>query len=123
MRQQPQLGLAFVQAVGELHHIVSTLRQKQGQQAQPEALPYQFGNRQYAADSVGGHHFGEVRFAPDDRQVLGHGVVGCYPRRVVGNGWVFTTQGGGCEYPVFLISVSIALWLASALHPASKGLL
>ena len=45
MRQQPQLGLGFVQAVGKLHYIVSTLRQKQGQHAQPEALPYQFGNR------------------------------------------------------------------------------
>ena len=28
------------------------------------------------------------------------------------NGWVFTSQGGGWEYPVFLISASIALWLA-----------
>lgn len=30
----------------------------------------------------------------------------------IGNGWVFTNQGGGWEYPVFLISASIALWLA-----------
>ena len=30
----------------------------------------------------------------------------------IGNGWVFTSQGGGWEYPVFLISTSIALWLA-----------
>ena len=30
----------------------------------------------------------------------------------IGNGWVFTSQGGGWEYPVFLISASIALWLA-----------
>lgn len=30
----------------------------------------------------------------------------------IGNGWVHTSQGGGWEYPVFLISASIALWLA-----------
>ena len=30
----------------------------------------------------------------------------------IGNGWVFTSKGGGWEYPVFLISSSIALWLA-----------
>ena len=30
----------------------------------------------------------------------------------IGNGWVFTSKGGGWEYPVFLISASIALWLA-----------
>lgn len=30
----------------------------------------------------------------------------------IDNGWVFTSQGGGWEYPVFLISASIALWLA-----------
>ena len=30
----------------------------------------------------------------------------------IGNGWVFTSQGGGWEYPVFLISASIAVWLA-----------
>ena len=30
----------------------------------------------------------------------------------IGNGWVFTSPGGGWEYPVFLISASIALWLA-----------
>jgi putative oxidoreductase len=29
----------------------------------------------------------------------------------VPNGWVFTSQGGGWEYPVFLIVVSVALWL------------
>ena len=27
------------------------------------------------------------------------------------NGWVFTSTGGGWEYPVFLIVASIALWL------------
>ena len=30
----------------------------------------------------------------------------------IGNGWVHTSAGGGWEYPVFLISASIALWLA-----------
>jgi putative oxidoreductase len=30
----------------------------------------------------------------------------------IGNGWVHTSQGGGWEYPAFLISASIALWLA-----------
>ena len=30
----------------------------------------------------------------------------------IGNGWVHTSQGGGWEYPLFLISASIALWLA-----------
>lgn len=30
----------------------------------------------------------------------------------IGNGWLHTSQGGGWEYPVFLISASIALWLA-----------
>ena len=30
----------------------------------------------------------------------------------MGNGWVHTSQGGGWEYPAFLISASIALWLA-----------
>ena len=30
----------------------------------------------------------------------------------IGNGWVHTSTGGGWEYPVFLISSSIALWLA-----------
>ena len=29
-----------------------------------------------------------------------------------GNGWVHTSQGGGWEYPAFLISASIALWLS-----------
>lgn len=28
------------------------------------------------------------------------------------NGWVFTATGGGWEYPLFLIVVSIALWLS-----------
>ena len=27
------------------------------------------------------------------------------------NGWVFTSTGGGWEYPAFLIATSIALWL------------
>ena len=27
------------------------------------------------------------------------------------NGWVFTAQGGGWEYPAFLIVASLALWL------------
>ena len=30
----------------------------------------------------------------------------------IGNGWVFTSKGGGWEYPMFLISASIAVWLA-----------
>jgi putative oxidoreductase len=30
----------------------------------------------------------------------------------IGNGWVFTSQGGGWEYPVFLAAASVALWLA-----------
>jgi len=30
----------------------------------------------------------------------------------LGNGWVFTSQGGGWEYPVFLAVASVALWLA-----------
>lgn len=30
----------------------------------------------------------------------------------IGNGWVHTSTGGGWEYPVFLISASIALYLA-----------
>jgi putative oxidoreductase len=29
----------------------------------------------------------------------------------VSNGWVFTSAGGGWEYPAFLIVASIALWL------------
>lgn len=29
----------------------------------------------------------------------------------LGNGWVFTSQGGGWEYPVFLAVASVALWL------------
>lgn len=29
-----------------------------------------------------------------------------------GNGWVFTSPGGGWEYPVFLAVASVALWLA-----------
>ena len=29
----------------------------------------------------------------------------------LGNGWVFTSSGGGWEYPVFLIVASLALWL------------
>jgi putative oxidoreductase len=29
----------------------------------------------------------------------------------IGNGWVHTSQGGGWEYPVFLTSASITLWL------------
>lgn len=28
-----------------------------------------------------------------------------------GNGWVHTSQGGGWEYPAFLIMASLALWL------------
>jgi putative oxidoreductase len=28
------------------------------------------------------------------------------------NGWVFTNQGGGWEYPAFLAAASLALWLA-----------
>jgi putative oxidoreductase len=30
----------------------------------------------------------------------------------IGNGWLFTNQGGGWEYPVFLAVASLALWLA-----------
>jgi putative oxidoreductase len=30
----------------------------------------------------------------------------------VPNGWVFTATGGGWEYPLFLIAVSIVLWLS-----------
>lgn len=30
----------------------------------------------------------------------------------LGNGWVFNSQGGGWEYPVFLAVASVALWLA-----------
>ena len=30
----------------------------------------------------------------------------------IGNGWVHTSTGGGWEYPAFLISVSVALYLA-----------
>ena len=29
----------------------------------------------------------------------------------IGNGWVHTSQGGGWEYPAFLIIASLALWL------------
>ncbi|HMM68422.1 MAG TPA: DoxX family protein [Dokdonella sp.] len=29
----------------------------------------------------------------------------------IGNGWVFTSPGGGWEYPVFLIVVSLVVWL------------
>ena len=29
----------------------------------------------------------------------------------VGNGWVFTSTGGGWEYPVFLALACVALWL------------
>lgn len=28
-----------------------------------------------------------------------------------GNGWVFTAQGGGWEYPAFLTTASVAVWL------------
>ena len=53
-------------------------------------------------------------------------IVGVYARQValllvpiligaawvhVPNGWVFSAEGGGWEYPVFLIIVSLALWL------------
>lgn len=27
------------------------------------------------------------------------------------NGWVHTSSGGGWEYPVFLLAMSVALWL------------
>jgi putative oxidoreductase len=29
----------------------------------------------------------------------------------VPNGWVFSSAGGGWEYPVFLVVASVALWL------------
>jgi putative oxidoreductase len=53
-------------------------------------------------------------------------IVGVYARQValllvpiligaawvhVPNGWVFSAEGGGWEYPIFLIIVSLALWL------------
>lgn len=53
-------------------------------------------------------------------------IVGVYARQValllvpiligaawvhVPNGWVFSAEGGGWEYPMFLIIVSLALWL------------
>ena len=28
------------------------------------------------------------------------------------NGWVFTAEGGGWEYPLFLIAMSFVLWLS-----------
>lgn len=40
-----------------------------------------------------------------------------------GNGWVFSNEGGGWEYPVFLIAVSIAVALqapARAVLPARR---
>lgn len=53
-------------------------------------------------------------------------LLGVYPRQVAlalvpvmavaawvhaPNGWVHTSAGGGWEYPVFLISASVAMWL------------
>ncbi|WP_230973224.1 DoxX family protein [Burkholderia vietnamiensis] len=35
----------------------------------------------------------------------------CATRVHLFNGWVHTSQGGGWEYPVFLIVASVALWL------------
>jgi putative oxidoreductase len=29
----------------------------------------------------------------------------------IGNGWVFTSPGGGWEYPVFLTVASLVVWL------------
>ena len=29
----------------------------------------------------------------------------------IGNGWIFSSAGGGWEYPAFLIAASFALWL------------
>lgn len=41
------------------------------------------------------------------------------------NGWLFTSQGGGWEYPVFLAVASLALWLigdgALSLRRSSRG--
>jgi putative oxidoreductase len=39
-----------------------------------------------------------------------------------GNGWVFTAKGGGWEYPVFLIAVSVVLaLLGSGAYALDKG--
>ena len=38
----------------------------------------------------------------------------------IGNGWVHTSTGGKWEYPVFLISASIALYLAGDGAPSLK---
>jgi len=35
----------------------------------------------------------------------------CATRVHLPNGWVHTSQGGGWEYPAFLIVASVALWL------------
>ena len=41
------------------------------------------------------------------------------------NGWLFTSQGGGWEYPVFLAVASLGLWLsgdgALSLRRSSRG--
>lgn len=43
----------------------------------------------------------------------------------VPNGWLFTSKGGGWEYPVFLAVASLALWLigdgALSLRRSSRG--
>jgi putative oxidoreductase len=39
----------------------------------------------------------------------------------VPNGWVFTSPGGGWEYPVFLAVASLALWLLGDGAAAMKG--
>lgn len=43
----------------------------------------------------------------------------------VPNGWLFTSKGGGWEYPVFLAAASLALWLigdgALSLRRSSRG--
>ena len=71
---------------------------------------------------------GELAYAVFAAELIGGSalVLGVYARQVaiallpilagatwvhLGNGWVFTSPGGGWEYPVFLIVASLALWL------------
>jgi putative oxidoreductase len=71
---------------------------------------------------------GELAYAVFAAELIGGTalVLGVYARQVaiallpilagatwvhLGNGWVFTSPGGGWEYPVFLIVASLALWL------------
>jgi putative oxidoreductase len=71
---------------------------------------------------------GELAYAVFAAELIGGAalVLGVYARQVaiallpilagatwvhLPNGWVFTSPGGGWEYPVFLIVASFALWL------------